>query len=210
MLRGMPPNSEFSIVVVGRMNPAIHHPVWYHATNKLVDETEFAAAMDGGVVICTPEVSRFSFNEVAVLCVSNSWRVTTLGDPERAVILASRLFEALQHAPISRYGVNFDVRMDAAEGRLASLVDLSDLLPGSACEIQARSETGLGGQYWARLVQGPGGCISMNNFEYVRPENEPLFKLAPLLRSAFEEADRLTRATLRLTRATLFAEEEDV
>src|SRR4051794_7203893 len=75
-----PKTELYAIVVLGQMNPAIHHPAWYHRVN-LIDDSEFKEATFDGkaegqpqTLISVPTVKVGAF---AVTCYNNRWDIRT-------------------------------------------------------------------------------------------------------------------------------------
>jgi hypothetical protein len=179
------PNLLFSVVILGRMNASIHYPLWYQKTGDLITGPEFEMAMGGGVVICTPEVSQFSFGSTQVLCLPESWRVTTT-IPQRGLSLAIGVFGRLRDTPVTTYGVNFDYSWNVGSGKLAKSINLADCLLGDTVEVQARGRTLSGGRTWIRFGQLEKSSYLLSNFEYDAPPAHE-FSLELLLQEAFKE-----------------------
>ncbi len=102
------PNDFFSIVVLGAMNPAIHHPAWYRLTNILTEgESERAEA--GGTVVVTQQISQFSGDSFTIVCEPARWQVQTREETqlERLKEITERTFEKLDQTPLSAFGFNF-------------------------------------------------------------------------------------------------------
>ena len=99
----------FSIVVLGAMNPRIHHPTWYRLVG-LISEQEEQQALESGLLV-TPPVAQFQCPGFVVLCQEERWEVQTNRSElfVRLRDLTSRVFdELLNHTPLNRYGFNFD------------------------------------------------------------------------------------------------------
>lgn len=97
---------QYSIVVVGRMNPSIHHPLWYEIIGGL-SEAEVACAT--GVVL-TPEFSRFETSGLEIVCLAGRWQVKTSKDElaSRVVEVAKSVFDRLADTPIDLFALNYD------------------------------------------------------------------------------------------------------
>jgi hypothetical protein len=118
----------FSIVVVGAMNPMIHHPAWYRSVGILEEDTARAVA-PGGRTIVTAEVAQFELPGITINCLPNRWQASTEEAAEKgdAVLeLACKTFERLQDTPVRAFGFNFSVHRatphESVKARLASLV----------------------------------------------------------------------------------------
>ena len=97
-----------SIVVVGKMNPAIHHPMWYQAIGAVDDATAAKAIRLPGVVV-TSEVAQLQLDRLQIQCLRDRWSVdaATENEEQRAFSVTSKVFEALEHTPVTAFGLNF-------------------------------------------------------------------------------------------------------
>ncbi len=101
----------FSIVIVGAMNPRIHHPQWYR-TIGAIDEAELQSTLSGASVLITAMVSQFQFPAaeaaIAINCIPDRWTIQTNTDStwERIANVAARVFEKLSETPCTIYGFN--------------------------------------------------------------------------------------------------------
>jgi hypothetical protein len=117
-----------SIVIVGAMNSAIHHPVWYRDIGALDDaelastgaspnkrygpplaQSSFFVTSGGSLPICTPAFSQFTANNIRVACIEQSWTISTTERSQflRIRDMANIVFRNLQHTPVSAFGLNF-------------------------------------------------------------------------------------------------------
>jgi hypothetical protein len=197
---------QFSIVVLGAHNPAIHYPLWYSSIAGAIDSEEYNAAMNEGVVICTPEVSQFNFGQTAVTCTRQFWKVVSEGTKDRALRLATHVFERLRDTPITRYGINLDYTLPPTWRDLSTLAIAPGLLPGSVCQVESRAATPLGGEHWARLCFAKGQRSLLNNFDYAPPKVQHEFDLRPLLDARVPEAELLASMTRQQVEVTLTSE----
>lgn len=103
--------SLYSIVVVGQMNPRIHHPQWYHRIGCLSDE-EMDAAVESDEMVCVPPIASFSVSGVAVVVQDARWEIRTAdrGTTGRMLEIAGAVFAALEHTPVSGFGFNINLR----------------------------------------------------------------------------------------------------
>lgn len=118
----------YAIVLLGGMNPRIHHPSWYRFVN-LFDEEEADLAIKTPSTFITPILSQIETPKVTIICQDNRWEIRTF-DPnqvQRIQDITSKLFdEILPHTPIMAGGFNFTYRKatkatDVA-GYLASVI----------------------------------------------------------------------------------------
>jgi hypothetical protein len=111
----------YSVVIVGSMNPAIHHPRWYLAAG-LLSEGEVTEAESHGrgaveeeqdagssALWCTENYSQFTAGAFRVVCFQQNWTIMTIDRAsfERARDVCAGVFKTLHHTPISAYGFNF-------------------------------------------------------------------------------------------------------
>jgi hypothetical protein len=104
--------SMFSIVVVGEMNPAIHHPLWYSLTG-LIDEEEKEVAIKRPIVIISAPVqmSQFETSKFTVICNQGAWEIRTSIAEQRNRIreITRKVFdEVLKYTPVRMFGFNFN------------------------------------------------------------------------------------------------------
>lgn len=120
---------EFSIVVVGVMNPAIHHPYWYES-REILGEDDVKAALEKAVV-CTPDFSEFETDKMHITCRRDRWIcLTTLNEHEEHVVAISQaVFKVLFDTPIDAWGINTDqhtkTSSEAVGNELAALISKS-------------------------------------------------------------------------------------
>lgn len=100
---------QFTVVVVGNMNPALHHPTWYLVDDQSL-ERDVKAALDAGRVVATSAFSSFEGERVAIQCTPERWVITASkrGDFSLALTLANRTFERLYETPLTAFGFNLD------------------------------------------------------------------------------------------------------
>ncbi len=98
---------SFSVVVVGRMNPAIHHPLWYQH-NKLLEAPEVEHALTNEMM-CAPAFAGFNTPTLSITCDNERWEVATPHEEHvrRLQEIAGRTFDTLTHTPITAFGFNF-------------------------------------------------------------------------------------------------------
>lgn len=107
------PRELYSIVILGRMNPAIHHPTWYQYL-QLLDQEECDSALAGPSLISSPPVSQFVAPAFTIVCTLDRWQIQTsrFDFMDRMLATASTVFEVLTHTPIGAFGFNFHAHKD--------------------------------------------------------------------------------------------------
>ena len=144
---------HLSIVVLGSMNPAIHHPTWYKLTGIITDVEHDQATQHP--IFCTPHFSSFQASNFAVQCLAQRWEVATqLGESEERILqVAVATFKKLYETPLAAYGFNHNYEVETSSDNVAHrLVDLA-------------SRTGLGfpiaegAQATLEFVEPSGGCL---------------------------------------------------
>jgi hypothetical protein len=208
------PSPEFcSIVILGMMNPAIHHPSWYQSV-KLIDEQERDSAVAGQIVIMQ-QVSQFSTSDFSIICVPDRWEIQSrkFASMDRILALASRVFEILDHTPVGAFGYNFHFHRETLSRSVGNLLGraIKELPLGlrgvgdaegqviltSSAENQKRTVT---------IAQSPLGTNRLFmgfNYHYdlmgVRPPGAH-FDLTPVLtkpfKPDFEQSETLGKAIL--------------
>jgi hypothetical protein len=103
-------SDSFSFVVLGAMNPRIHHPTWYQLT-EIFTAPETDAAIESQAVVCTPAFSQFKVAGLTIKCLLERWDITTSNSEEidRIREIGERVFDKhLQYTPLSVLALNFD------------------------------------------------------------------------------------------------------
>jgi hypothetical protein len=194
-------NDLFSLVVVGAMNPSIHHPAWYRL-NGIFTEEEYTAA-DKSSTLVTSQISQFSVGSVTILCDPVRWQAQTKDEAklERLKEIAAKTFEVLFHTPVSLYGLNF------AYHRVTTLSEVNSVLatlirglplglgsePAEKSAAKINYQTTSTGRVLTTLVEpsvkGGEQVFVAINAEYRTPTPAPgeykPFDLTPLLNEAF-------------------------
>jgi hypothetical protein len=125
------PNDFFSIVVLGAMNPSIHHPAWYRLMRILTEE-ESERAERSGTILATPQISQFSGDSITVVCEPGRWQVQTRDEAQlqRLREIAEETFKILYHTPVSAFGFNFAHHRKTSLSRVnTTLANLVEALP---------------------------------------------------------------------------------
>lgn len=188
----------YTIVVVGTMNPAIHHPLWYEAAH-LIDQTERESAMESPGLVNSREISQFAAPGYSILCLPERWEIRTASADllERLLVLACGVFDALPHTPVKAFGFNFHVNRPTSVGSVGKVLASAlhnwpigfQSMGDDAGEVRfisaagARKCTVMVGQ--AEAI--PSQAAVRINFHYdIKPNLENvLFDLTPLLREHF-------------------------
>lgn len=179
----------YNIVVLGAMNPSIHHASWYRLVELCSPEEADAAAVRPNS-FASRAVSQVDFGDYIVTCHEQRWEIATKNENriDRILDLAGRIFdEVLLHTPVAAMGFNFIYFREEADAKLA--VSLATRI-GSALDIDSDGASSgtlairrhSGGRLCQVTLEIPEGSDTVqvrNNFEYRldRPSFE-FFKLA--------------------------------
>lgn len=100
----------FSIVVTGHMNPAIHHPAWYRQLGVLTD-AEVAESIGNEGFVVLPQLAQFIVGSITIACIPQRWDIRTTDEEQldRILDIAIKTHKALDHTPVSAFGLNFDL-----------------------------------------------------------------------------------------------------
>lgn len=101
---------EASVVLVGSFNPAIFHPEWL-LRNGLISEDDLA---DQDVEIIHQDIARFSLSWLNIQ-VQHDKFVARTNDPSQFMPLKDLIvsvFTILEHIPIEKMGLNYNVTYD--------------------------------------------------------------------------------------------------
>lgn len=130
--------SEYSLIVVGAMNPQIHHPTWYRTANLIGADAE-EVALKNRDLVCTPQLSAFQTSVFRVTCLQERWEMVTnerehLG---KLVEMAGGVFDAkLNETPINAFDLNFRYHRKTEIANVASeFTDLFTALPFDIDEL---------------------------------------------------------------------------
>lgn len=205
------PTHDFSIVLVGAMNPRIHHPLWYKH-HQLISDAEFEEAINTNLAV-TPMLAQFGFSGIQVTCNPDRWAVNcNLPTNRRRILdLAIAVFDGvLPQTPIGVIGFNNDffrdtnipdVAAELANGIAARCFRLSQsnlktgiafftIQPPEGGDINFRIEAG-------RLPQQIIVHVNSNHLPAVNPPPpQPgmgQFEIGHLLRDKFESDFRMAR-----------------
>lgn len=191
-------SDSYSIVIVGAMNPAIHHPAWYHQI-QLLGESE---SQNPSEVIVTPVLAQFAVTDLAISCTTDRWIIKTERSEsvEKLLSFTCTVFDVLNQTPISAFGFNFDYHRHTSLATvgvfLAERVATANLgLKDDAESADIRVRHKQGGRRITVTVQpsksGPQFIFIGTNYHYeIADLNLPShFDLSPPLREHYS-ADR--------------------
>ncbi|MCB1767111.1 MAG: hypothetical protein KDJ22_13805 [Candidatus Competibacteraceae bacterium] len=200
-----------SVVVLGVMNPAIHHPAWYQAMS-IITEAEFEESLRNQVIV-TPQLTQFKTENLVLDCTLERWQVSSEAEEvNRIMTLAKTTFEKLYHTPIKAYGVNHNFHIETKREiapTLMSIIRKTDLpfppheegtatityiAEGDDCKFRTVISISPRGQNFLHI---------QNNVHFdVSSEEKGHFDLGPLLDRAFQiNEKRSQRMRLSITNA---------
>jgi hypothetical protein len=147
---------QYSIVVAGNMNPAIHHPGWYKAIRAMSDDElapalgplqsppvqptgserqgqgVFRALSGSALTVVTPALAQFTVGPISITCLEQTWTIATINADlvSRICEIACAVFESLSHTPVSAYGFNLNAhRRTTTQNVGLGLAELLDATP---------------------------------------------------------------------------------
>lgn len=186
----------YNIVVLGGMNPRIHHPAWYHMV-KLFDASEFETALASPDTVVMPPLAKICLPHLTIWCQEDRWQVSTHDRSQlpRLGVLTAKLFdEILPHTPVSALGYNFGFHRETrvvVSRYLASCIAAMPL--GLESDKTSWGEISLRRGDQARtlitvvkpVAQHEKTALIHHNFEY-RFENEGQFNLGDTIASRYQ------------------------
>jgi hypothetical protein len=210
------PTHDISIVLVGAMNPRIHHPLWYKYQG-LITEEEFEQAMRSFMTV-SPQMAQFGFSGIHISCVADRWdiKANDITKRQRMLDLTIEVFDKrLPQTPIGIFAFNNDFV------RTTNISDVSASLgKGISERCFGLSESNVKSAY-AMFTMEPSGAGPVNvKVEHgpnpqdvivrVNSNHSPSlgmgggdvgnFDLAPLLKDRFDAdfkmAERLVKAVV--------------
>jgi hypothetical protein len=117
-----PQLSLYNIVIVGAMNPRIHHPSWYQSVG-LFSELEFEEAIASPDTIVTPPFSQVQTSLLTISCQEDRWTIQTskVAEVGRMQAIAATVFDdLLKHTPVERFGFNINLQSHTAHSDVGS------------------------------------------------------------------------------------------
>lgn len=148
-----------NVVVVGDMNPAIHHPNWY-AREGIISNESAAEALKSEYVFVQP-VSQFRAAGIRVTCQPARWEVSAERwdlFPE-CLRLAEQTWTRLAHTPFRGCGLNVDADYgsspDLARWLAHELTRTALILPANGIAAQVVYTTAWSGGTLSIAVKAP-------------------------------------------------------
>jgi hypothetical protein len=119
-----PPRELHSIVVLGAMNPRLHHPQWYREIGA-IDETELQSALSETMNV-TPTFTQFQFGNPPIVISSQAdfWQIQLTEEKlwPRMVEMASIVFAKLDETPVSAFALNTQLHRDTSATDVKALI----------------------------------------------------------------------------------------
>ncbi len=108
----MPGQDIYNIVVLGAMNPRIHHPSWYQLVN-LITKEEAEAALSSPLTFGIPGLAQIQIPSLplTISCQEQRWEIYTdkKVNLERMQNITWKVFDdLLSHTPVNVLGLNFN------------------------------------------------------------------------------------------------------
>lgn len=121
---------NFSIVVLGAMNPSIHHPSFYLSIGA-ISKGAAEKALRSPTVLCTPQAARFDLNDISMICMLDRWQISSSNESDLAEItdIAQRVMKTLYHTPVASFGFNLDLVVSSVRPIAPTLAKLARTLP---------------------------------------------------------------------------------
>jgi hypothetical protein len=185
-------NDIYAIVLIGGMNPRIHHPSWYRLVNLFGDE-EAEQGIRTPSTFITPLMSQIQTPKLTIACQDNRWEIRTSdpGQVQRIQDITSMLFdEILPHTPLMAAGFNFTYRKATA----ASDVGLYVATVLSRAPLGLKADHAMSGEVILRrsfnehtalvnvqpVADEKQAALISHNFEY-QFKDEGFFKLGEII-----------------------------
>jgi hypothetical protein len=213
----MAPDQEsvlYSVVIIGGMNPLIHHPSWYEHLGILTRE-ETEAALQDAQTLTSPPAAQIVLAGLRIACVQGRWDVSATTPEGRGRILdiAARTFDTLEHTPVAAFGLNFNFKRRTHHPDSGSvLARLLEQLPigldsgrGKTGALTWKAATGPTNETSIEISGVPGApsLVSIaNNFHHAI-EATGRFALGPLLREAWSSDEPSARSSTERVVAAL-------
>lgn len=204
----------FSVVVIGHMNPLIHHPSWYGQFQLLTDEeVKEAVERNSGSAISlsmSPDRTAFHCGGFQVLCEKTAWGIHC-SDPtlrQRALKMGARVFDLLYHTPVEGYAFTSvfhrATNLKHVGRRIAEMLDQSPLglqwaeSPGATatCQFDETSETYERSVAIEQSSRSPESIFVGFRTMYSAPKVSGPFDLTPLLERGMVDHDHAVGARL--------------
>jgi hypothetical protein len=147
-------SDSYSVVILGDMNPRIHHPLWYR-TVGLFTERDVTHTIKSQPVVCTPGYAQFAVDEYVITCLQDRWEIRTpvVANAERIRDMAMRIFDdLLGQTPVRDIATNFDY-VRSTPGRNATAF-LARILTDSAARLGLGTAYG-GDLFFKQVITAP-------------------------------------------------------
>jgi hypothetical protein len=106
----------FSIVILGAMNPRIHHPLWYRHHGLITESEMMESLSTNSQPVFLPQIAQFKSAGMQFSCVTERWdvRVTDEGLRGRMAEIAATIFDKLlPETPVQVFGFNNEFHLTA-------------------------------------------------------------------------------------------------
>lgn len=109
-MRITPLADNVTVVLVGRFNPAIFHPMWF-AINGLIGKKD---AENAEVAVTHPEISQFRAGEITVLVETEKFSANCISAHHGLVkdLVLGAFGQCLNHTPVTAIGINRLIHFD--------------------------------------------------------------------------------------------------
>lgn len=191
----------FALSVIGRMNPAIHHPSWYGRVGILTEDEvgEALGEKDSPelAVQVQASVASFTFGQFSISCTPESWNIqceAPENPPERrAIEVAGKTFTCLDHTPVDGFSVtsahHVGVSVPDVALRIANLLKESPLglgwgkdeSPLATYQLRRKSAVAEHHTVIEPSVRVPGAVFMLFRSTFPIPAGSDMFDLKPLL-----------------------------
>ncbi|MFQ5717274.1 MAG: hypothetical protein ACE5GQ_09260 [Nitrospinales bacterium] len=199
----VPKISDVSIVLIGKFNPSIFHPLWYQA-QKLIRPEEADNATLG---LAHPEISQFSTDWFRMEVTRDRFFISTHNKAQYDALrdLVQGTFEILCHTPMNQMGINRGLHFEMASNELELL--WNRLAPGTVLESivsepklktiilhgkrddsESRGHIGIQMAPSAKITNGI--YIHINDHFEVEDEKQGAEKLIDILKAQWGESEK--------------------
>jgi len=217
----MSQTDNFSIVVLGGMNPRVHHPFFYQSLG-ILNEAQVKTAVEAATTMCMPQIAQLDIEDMRIICLPDRWQIASPNEVRAARLLeiAGGVMTALDHTPTGAIGFNFDFvrasgRQDT-EPHFSGLARSLRLGLGDAKEEDASASFSyvardtepeakrVASVHVAPVADPADHVLVKNNFNY-QITLTGKFDLGPVLRARYERDHRAAQGQLERTLDSLKA-----
>lgn len=189
----------YSIVVIGAMNPRIHHPAWYR-TIGAINDSEFHATVISQSIALSAMFSTFKIGEtdIVILCQADRWEIKSPSPEQwdRMAGIAKLVFGKLNDTPVAFFGLTTQRHLPTASESVikslgAKLERIKLGLPTVGAEATNIQITSAEGDYLITVsvqqsIVNRQSVFILVNTQYNCPTTEPAmpltqFDLGPLI-----------------------------